>query len=242
MDGSFVKAIMDGTAVPRVETVEGEERLLLPAAWKEVEPPHDPEPVALSGSRLDTIVTYLRELPDGQDAGTLLIHVESPTEVSVRSVLMERNNRHYYVSVVHSMSAFPFGTYHEAETFIVQLLTCMARTPERDELVAMVSAIRDSAVNESFDDGYAQKVTVARGVATVGSTQVPNPVRLVAWRTFPEVEQPISEFWVRLKSGAPGEKPKLALFEIDNNAWALKAVASIKAYFEAAGLDVPIVA
>ena len=56
---------------------------------------------------------------------------------------------------------------------------------------------------------------------------MPNPVELAPYRTFPEVEQPISKFIFRMQEG-----PRAALYEADGGAWRNKAILSIKEYLQ----------
>lgn len=64
-----------------------------------------------------------------------------------------------------------------------------------------------------------------------GNAQVPNPVILAPYRTFPEIEQPLSKFIFRMKND---RGPEAALFEADGKAWRNKAIRDIKEYLEKA--------
>lgn len=56
---------------------------------------------------------------------------------------------------------------------------------------------------------------------------MPNPVYLAPYRTFAEIEQPVSKFVFRMESG-----PKAALFEADGGAWKNEAILKIKEYLQ----------
>ena len=75
----------------------------------------------------------------------------------------------------------------------------------------------------------------------MGAVPVPNPVALVPFRTFIEVEQPESKFVFRVKDG-----PQMGLFEADGGEWRLAAMLRIKEYLEgsftAKGIDVKVLA
>lgn len=79
------------------------------------------------------------------------------------------------------------------------------------------------------DDGISQKATVKTGIASKGDAIVPNPVKLQPYRTFHEVEQPMSEFIFRMKSD---DGVRCALFEADGGAWENVAMKKIKEYLE----------
>src|SRR5437870_4623366 len=87
-------------------------------------------------------------------------------------------------------------------------------------------------------DGFSQTVTVKAGITRVEKAIVPNPVTLIPFRTFREVEQPSSSFILRLTGG---EKPKAALFEADGGQWKLEAIKNIKAFFDGKDLNIPII-
>ena len=59
---------------------------------------------------------------------------------------------------------------------------------------------------------------------------VPNPVKLVPYRTFSEVEQPSSLYVFRIRDD--GGEPMFKLVEADNGLWKNAAMKKIKEYFE----------
>lgn len=74
---------------------------------------------------------------------------------------------------------------------------------------------------------YPKKVTIKTGVASVAEAQVPNPVTLAPYRTFPEIEQVESKFIFRMKEG-----PRAAIFEADGGAWKNETMFLIKEYLK----------
>ena len=91
---------------------------------------------------------------------------------------------------------------------------------------------------EYGDDGVSQKATVKTGIASKGDAIVPSPACLKPFRTFVEVDQPISSFIFRMKDDRCGGI-QCALFEADGGAWKVSAMASIKAYLTEALKDYP---
>ena len=67
------------------------------------------------------------------------------------------------------------------------------------------------------------------GIASKSDAVVPNPVKLRPYRTFVEVEQPVSEFVFRMKDN---NGITCALFEADGGAWKNTAMRNIKNYLE----------
>lgn len=97
----------------------------------------------------------------------------------------------------------------------------------KSTLLKYTGLIQDEAVKTTGDDGVSQQVTVKTGVASVGQAIVPNPVELAPYRTFPEIEQPLSKFIFRMKEG-----PSAAIFEADGGAWRNEAMNNIREYLE----------
>ncbi|MFQ9697783.1 MAG: hypothetical protein ACLRY5_13210, partial [Zhenhengia sp.] len=94
-------------------------------------------------------------------------------------------------------------------------------------LLEVTGLVREQAVKEIGDDGVSQAATIKTGVASIGEVKVPNPVYLAPYRTFAEIEQPVSKFVFRMESG-----PKAALFEADGGAWKNEAILKIKDYLK----------
>ena len=77
------------------------------------------------------------------------------------------------------------------------------------------------------DNGVSQEVEARTGVSLKQLVQVKPRVQLRPYRTFLEVEQPESEFILRLDNDG-----NVGLFEADGGMWKMQAKASIVAYFE----------
>lgn len=235
MDGEFVREFRDSLARPDCRLVNGRERLCLPQGWSDATP-KPPVTQALTVGTLTGFVHYCTANVDNLVLGACLVHVESPSLVSLRAALEppeQEFRRLVYLCASTALvgPGFKFGEYHDAESFYIGLQTGFAPTPQRGEVLALVASIKESAVRETVDNGVSQQqVTVAGGVALVGNAKVPNPVLLQPYRTFREVEQPAALFVLRLRSNQGNEKPTAALFEADGGAWKLTAIQRVAAY------------
>ena len=78
-----------------------------------------------------------------------------------------------------------------------------------------------------MDDGISQTVNVRQGVGLKKTERLKSRISLTPYRTFTEIEQPESEFILRLDNDG-----KVGLFEADGGRWKLDAKEQIKAYFE----------
>ena len=120
-----------------------------------------------------------------------------------------------------------FDSYMDIEQFNVQLLSTFIETPVRAELFKIVKSLTKEQNCNATDDGVSQVLTVKQGVSLAQNVTLQNPVPLKPMRTFSEVDQPESNFTLRVNGDAD-----VALFEADGGAWKNAAVANIKNYLE----------
>lgn len=138
------------------------------------------------------------------------------------------------------VETFPFGRFIDREEFVIGLLSRFVPDASLDELVKLASTLTAERVELAEDDGISQRTTVKQGVTLKDRVTVKCRVLLRPYRTFREVEQPVSEFVFRLRS-VDGQVPTCALFEADGGAWKLEAAATIKQWLEAQNLNIPVV-
>lgn len=181
----------------------------------------------LTVSTLTGLVDYIKsdldKLPE-----KLLIQVISPREVALYSPLNVDREREQYISAEAILpDNVVYDRFIGTEQFNIMLQSAFVDVGTKSALLKYTGLIQDEAVKTTGDDGVSQQVTVKTGVASVGQAIVPNPVELAPYRTFPEVEQPISKFIFRMQEG-----PRAALYEADGGAWSNKAILSIKEYLQ----------
>ncbi|MCM1564892.1 MAG: hypothetical protein NC238_02850 [Dehalobacter sp.] len=156
----------------------------------------------------------------------IIIHVKSPTEISVSSSFGANLDRYELYSAVAEVPHIVLGKFVDFEAMNIQLKSCFLETPSRDDLIAYLGNIQEDAVKTSSDDGFSQTTAVKTGIASVSMVPLKPIVLLAPYRTFIEVDQPRSEFLVRLQTGSG-----VALFEADGGAWRIQARKNIKEYF-----------
>ena len=181
----------------------------------------------LAVSTLTGLVDYIKsdldKLPE-----KLLIQVISPRKVALYSPLNADREREQYISAEAILpDNVVYDRFIGTEQFNIMLQSAFVDVGTKSALLKYTGLIQDEAVKTTGDDGVSQQVTVKTGVASVGQAIVPNPVELAPYRTFPEVEQPISKFIFRMQEG-----PRAALYEADGGAWRNKAILSIKEYLQ----------
>lgn len=192
------------------------------------------EPLALNQltGLLDWISHEGIKIQDKKDF--LMVQVVSPTEVRVIGRVNNQGCRSVYVDVNAVVDNIPFGRFLDQEDMVILLQSQFVHDEEqqtekgiddRDILLQVVSNLRSDEVQQQTDDGVSQTVQINSGVASVSTVKVPNPVTLIPYRTFQEIEQPASKFIFRMHEGMTS-----ALFEADNSQWKVEAKQRIKAF------------
>ncbi len=181
---------------------------------------------------LTSLVDYIKGSIDAMSE-KMVIHVESPETVSLYSQLNEKREREYLVEVKARVPEFVYGRFTGHEEFVIGVQSKFVNDPDtgKDLILKFAGTVENGSLAEYGDDGVSQKVTVRSGVASKKDDIVPNPVRLRPYRTFMEVEQPVSEFVFRMSEDSKGGIT-CALFEADGGAWKNTAMKNIKDYLE----------
>ena len=189
-------------------------------------PRYVPHPFSLGVSGLDSIVKLVRNELDMFDNLPLFIRVDGARKVSVFSTYDDEMDRDTLYEASCDVPDFREG-FREQEKAIIELRSKFAPGDGVDYLLDLLSRIsKDNGVT-TRDNGVSQEVEARTGVSLKQLVQVKPRVKLRPYRTFLEVEQPESEFILRLDSDG-----NVGLFEADGGMWKMQAKASIVAYFE----------
>lgn len=191
---------------------------------------HIPEARSISMNTLSSLVDYIKANIDTM-AEKMIIQVVSPTEVKLFSQLNEERDREYLVEVEAQIPGFRYGSFIDHEEFCINAQAKFINDPDTDKalLLKFAGTVEQGSVAEYGDDGVTQRATVKTGIASKTDAVVPNPVKLRPYRTFIEVEQPVSEFIFRMKQD---RGIFCAIFEADGGAWKNAAMKNIKNYLE----------
>lgn len=183
----------------------------------------------IRSTTLTSIVDYINKNSNDLK-GSYIVHVVSPNEVSLISQLDADRDREILIAATALVPKLVLNEYQDTERFIIMLQAMFEQDDTTD--LAIVQKVAGTVVDETIqdykDDGVSQKATIKSGLKKE-DVEVPNPVKLIPYRTFTEVEQPISKFVFRMRQGRG--TPECALFEGDGGAWRNLAMDNIKAYF-----------
>lgn len=160
----------------------------------------------------------------------LFVEVSNYYQVFVYTDNLNFDCCHYtlYEAAV-TMERFRPGKEYGHEEMMIALRSIFQSTEDRDYLLNMLASVTSEATVTSNDNGLNQQVTVNKGIANIQRERVKSIVRLKPYRTFPEVEQPESEFLVRLSTDSEGGI-RVALYEADGGMWKLDACRAVAAY------------
>ena len=199
-----------------------------------------PRAKSIEMNTLSSLIDYIKSGVDtfGEQ---MIIHVQSPTRVAMYSALDCEREREYVVEVNAQLPRFAFDQFQDHEAFCIGIQAKCIDDPYTDKalLLKFAGTVEAGSVAEYGDDGVSQKATVKTGIASKGEALVPSPASLKPFRTFVEVEQPVSSFIFRMKEDKYNKGIQCALFEADGGAWKLEAMEAIKEYLDGELKEVP---
>jgi hypothetical protein len=214
IDRSFIEKIEDMTGPKVIETVQGTFS--------------DKHLYRIENELADTIVlSSLSGLAEmiKQEMNEynlpLFVRATSAERVHVFGAIRDDMQRERPFTAEAKFIGFDFNEYISIENMIICLKSRFAPTEDRDYLVQLLGNITDQQSVQTKDDGITQSATVKSGIQLVGEQRIKPIVTLKPYRTFLEVEQPASDFLIRLKDG------RAALFEADGGAWEREAVKNV---------------
>lgn len=185
---------------------------------------------AIEASTLTSLIDYIKNKPEEMKE-SMIVHIVNPKKVKLYSGLTKEREREYLFESNALVQEFQFDRWYDQERFLIELQANFEVTPELESIIKVAGNIEVKATANYGDDGMSQKTTIKQGVASKVDVIVPNPVLLVPYRTFQEIEQPASEFVFRIKEDGNGT-PTFKLVEAEGNLWVNEAMRRVKAYIE----------
>lgn len=183
---------------------------------------------SLSVNTLTALVDYIKGKPE-ELRETSILHVVSPTRVSLYSGLIDERKRESLMAAEAIVNEFAFDNYYDQERFLIELQSNFLQTEDLLTIMQVSGNIKSGTTANYSDDGVSQKTTIKAGVE-LSDVIVPNPVKLRPYRTFAEIEQPESSYIFRIKDNDRG--PAFKLVEADGGLWKNVVMKKIKDYLE----------
>lgn len=191
--------------------------------------------------------TYINNGFDGLTKDNVMVVVSGIDRAELVSKLFGKDKqRETFISAeLCEVEEFPFGKFMTQEEFAIKFRSLFVPSTKNDTnyVLSFVSKLHGGTAITTEDDGITQQVGVSRGVSgkmTDKATLKPI-VKLAPYRTFREIEQPESEFLLRMRLDG-NDTPQVALFEADGGAWRITAMRRIAEYIAKACPDVKIIA
>ena len=226
IDVSFIEKINELAKVEKIE-VDGR-----PYTTSQIFPVKEPTVTPLALHTLSGVVDFCADFTAGAGPAPFVCHVVSDQQVDVISrIYGPFNQREKYATSSPFKLEHKFDRYMPVEDFIIYLQSMFVQDETALQVLKVVGNLTQGSESNIADDGITQRVTAKAGVARVAVVDLPNPVTLRPYRTFPDIEQPASKFVLRIKADKE-DGPRCALFEADGGAWRSTAVVTIREFLE----------
>lgn len=223
MERTGIEKIVE-LAAPNLQEIDGRTY-----TDKRIIPVERPRVKTLELTTLNSLVKLIQE--ESTDYITpLIVQVSSYDTVDVFAGIQtddrkRENPYHCKAETIHIQFDQKLGY----ESMMIALKSKFVQTPELLELVKLLGSITEQNSAQVSDDGFSQNVVVRKGIALKDNRTINPIVKLKPYRTFAEIDQPESEFLLRLSDGA-----NVALYEADGGAWKLEARKRIADYLREA--------
>lgn len=189
---------------------------------------------------LTGIVDYLKdEIDKDKMSNKIFINIIDYDEVKITSELKNDLSRDIFIHCENRGIDIPFNRFVDREMFNIILQSCFVQNEDSQIVLSYIGNMTDNTVRAIGDDGVSQEVSIKQATKGVVDVIIPNPVELIPYRTFTDIDQPESRFIFRVN-----ERGECALFEADGGAWKNTAMQSIVEFFkeQLSDIDINIIA
>lgn len=227
----MLKAMIDRiTELATPKTYEFENQLLSSQPLHFVMP-KKARPKSIEVTGLDSICKLVRNEVN-HIGKKLFIQVKSYRDVAVFTTLDGDEERFQMYTCSADTPSVTTNRYMAYENAVIELRSLYIPTPDQEYLLKLISSISKESKVTSSDNGVTQQVEAKSGIALKENVTVKPRVTLRPFRTFIEVDQPESEFLLRVN-----DRAEIGVFPADGGVWKLEATRNIAAYFEEALKD-----
>lgn len=189
-------------------------------------PKHIDRPKQITVYGLDSIVALIQRESERFTAQCpIFVNVKSEREVEVFTSFDEQMERLSLYRAECKVNALEEG-YRGRETAIIELRSRCVQNDGTEYLLDLLSRINIENGVTTTDNGVSQAVEARSGISLKKMENIKPRVNLIPYRTFLEVEQPESEFLLRLDKDG-----NIGFFEADGGMWKLDAKRRIADYF-----------
>lgn len=219
-------------ATPKTYEINGDTYTIDPN-MRRVEPYID-RPYQTGFSSLDGIVQAIRmEIGREEITKPIFVSVHSHDRVVVFTTYRRDNLQRDVLYTASPELPVEFLQWSSHEDAVIMLRSQFVPNEGTEYLLDLLARISSEDSVTSEDNGVSQKVSATSGIALKKMENIKPRVALAPFRTFLEVEQPESEFLLRIRRGnkESGVLLQVGIIEADGGAWKLAAKRNIADYF-----------
>lgn len=115
----------------------------------------------LEMTTLSGLVSYIKaEIDTMKDK--MIVHVVSPTEVQLISMLNSDRKRECLVKVNADIPAFTYGKFMDTETFVIGIRSKFIQNEGAESILRFAGTVENGTVAKYSDDGISQSATVKK--------------------------------------------------------------------------------
>jgi hypothetical protein len=188
-------------------------------------PPHVDRPACIEVSGLDGICKLIRTELAKLDT-VVMVQAKAHNEVEVMTTYQPDFSRNMLYRARADAPGLRTG-FRGREVALIELRSLFIPGEGTAYLLDLLSRMTDENSVTTRDNGVTQQVEAKQGVSLNVMVDVKPRVMLRPFRTFLEVEQPESEFLIRVDA-----EEGIGFFEADGGIWKLEAKRNIAKYFE----------
>lgn len=189
-------------------------------------PIHVDRPDRLEVTGLDSVVKLVQHEMDMIENSPIYIQAATEREVRVFTTYDSLLERDELYRAKCDVPAFSEG-FRSYDTAMIQLRSKFIPNEDVKYLLDILARITTDSSISSSDNGLSQTVEARQGIQLKANVTLKPRVSLRPYRTFLEVEQPESEFILRLDG-----EGNVGFLEADGGMWRMQAKAAICKYFE----------
>lgn len=188
-------------------------------------------PSTLPLTSLDALVKMIRSEATSIHADNKPFYITIPNHLTVRCFThpipnLRAKRPTLYAATATDVPGWDDSTQLKFEEAMIAIRTRFQATSDAEYALKLLSDITTGSKITYNDNGIATSVVTKTGVALQSNESIRPIISLKPYRTFQEVEQPASEFLVRINERG------ILFTEADGGMWKLKARETIRAYFE----------
>lgn len=221
-------------ASPRLEYIEGRTYMVGPNGAEELRPELD-NVVTITLNSLDALVKMVKTELDQAYGAPLFIQIPSHLKV-IAFTMPDLVTKRCLRTVPYEVKATDVPGWEPEsllgfEQAMIALRTRFQETPDTEYALKLLSDITTGSKVTYNDNGIATSVVTQSGIALQNNTNIRPIISLRPYRTFQEVDQPSSQFLIRITERG------IKFVEADGGMWKLAARQTIKKHLEEALKD-----